>query len=179
MKTAFVLICAAILLLTFATPVMAENVKMKDNPKCKNWDQLIGKWSWELEARESPTGPVERISGTEEYEWMYDGMFIKRQVQRTNVAQGAIEIIAYDPILKTHVSAAFHKTGQRWLGNSGGWKQRTLVKNVTHYIPDGQVLPETCVLSYSSDFTSLMVECKRYSEGQWWVAFKGKGTKLK
>jgi hypothetical protein len=177
MRTAFVLICASILLLALAAPLMADGVKMKDNPKCKQWHSWMGEWKAEVEDRETPGGVWQKLSIEVKREWILEGTVVKTSGRNSN-GVSFIELTTYDPKLQTHIFSGFDSNGGHIVGTSGGWDGMSFTGNWKRTTPEGAVLPGSCTFNFSSDFKSLTLECQLFTDGKWWVGRKGKATKI-
>ena len=178
MRNAFIFTCAAILLLAFASPVMAENVKMKDNPKCKQWHSFNGEWTEEVEYRDSPTSAWKKGTLKYQSEWILGGSFAQIKGQDHKGAS-FINKYGYDAHLETHVGGGFDSHGGRWTIALGGWSGTNWSDNWTAFSPDGKVTFGRCTFEYNSDFTSQTGECQTFTDGKWWTDRKIKGTKVK
>ena len=155
---------------------MAENVKMKDNPKCKQWHSWIGEWKAEVEDRETPEGVWQKRSVEVKREWILEGTVVKTSGRSSN-GVSFVELTTYDPTLQTHIFSGFDSSGGRHVGTSGGFDGKSFTGNWTKKTPDGKVRPGRCTLNFSSDFTSLTVECQLFTDGKWWISRKGKASK--
>jgi hypothetical protein len=178
MRTTLILVTALILLLAFTSSVMAQNVKMKDNPKCEQWHSVGGEWTGEGEFRTGPDEPWTKVTGKLQVDWILDGSFIQARGQNS-FGVSFISTIGYDARLKTHVSSAFNSSGGRAMVTSGGWSGTTLTLNFTHFSPDGRVTPLRATLEYNSDFKSATARWESFTDGKWWTSEKGKQTKVK
>jgi hypothetical protein len=176
MRNAFVSICAAILLIAFSSPVMAETVKMKDNSKCKQWHSWIGQWKWEGEDRETTEGVWQKRSLEVKREWILEGTVVKTSGRFSN-GVSFVELTTYDPSLQTHIFSGFDSSGGHTEGTSGGWDGNSFTGNWTTTTPEGKVCPGRCTFNFSSDFTSLTMECQLFTDGKWWVSRKGNASK--
>ena len=119
MKNAFVVVIMSIFLLAFSGPVMADSVKMKDNPKCKQWHSVIGQWSQDVEYRDSPGTEWTKRTARLHFEWILDGSFVQMKGQNSE-GRSFLNTFGYDDRLGTEVGGGFQNKGFRWILNSGG-----------------------------------------------------------
>ena len=176
MRKALVLICAAILLIAFSSPVMAEHVKMKDNPKSKGWHSMVGEWSADVEFRETASGAWQKGSAEVTLEWILEGTVVKTS-GRNHKGVSFVDLTTYDPRLKTHIFSGFDSMGGHVVGTSGDWDGTSYTGNWTSTTPDGETIPGRCSFNFSSDFASAAIECQLFTEGKWWTNRKTKSSK--
>ena len=181
MRTAFVLICASLLLFAFTSPLMAENVKMKENPKCKNWNSMIGTWKIEEQRRLNPEEEWFNVSNQFKFEWILGGSFIQIAFhEKTDVGElSGVEISGYDEGMSTHFSSFFSSDGSSGGVTSGDWDDTTYAVNWTTYNPDGTRIVGRCNWKQAPDFKSTTGICDRFTDGKWWTFRKAKGNKVK
>jgi len=178
MKDAFVFICASILLFMLSGPAMAENVKMKDNPNCRQWHSVTGEWTMDGKSRLSRADDWKIGTEKSQIEWILDGSFVQIKGQDSD-GVSSMKTMGYDARLATHVGAGFTSLGIRAVWTSGGWSGTTWTENLTIFLPDGKVFPLRCTVEHNLDYTSATGECQAFTDGKWWTALKGKSTKVK
>ena len=130
MRNPLVLVCMGMLLLAFTTALMADGVKMKDNPKCKNWHSIIGEWTFEVEYKTSPEGSWSKGSGSLRRSWDLAGTISKNEGPNY-LGDSFAELNAYDARLQTHIFYGFTSSGDRWIGGSADWDGNAITGNWT------------------------------------------------
>ncbi len=170
-------IVTSILLLATSGPVKGQ--VMKDNPKCKNWNSVVGAWIWEEESRERPGGEwIKVTNGRWQASWLFDGTFLQWRGENDN-GVNFFHVFAYDTLNKTHKSAGFTSNGWRWTVTSADWSGTTFTANWIDYTPEGIPVSGRCVWDYAPDFNSATTLCDQFTGGTWWTFHRFKGRKEK
>jgi hypothetical protein len=176
MKDTFVLVFVSILFFACTGPTVAQEIKLI--PELKEWEPLLGKWTSEMEFRESPDGAWEKES--ESFEVHSGGFFVEFSVtdQIGGEKTSLIEIVGYDPLKNTCVSSFFGSDGSRGTATSIGWSGTTQTANFTTVTAEREVQVNRSVWEYSSDFKSAAGTIEQFNDGKWWVVAKFKDTKV-
>lgn len=177
MRSSTIFFGVSVLLVTLTAPIMAQ--KMKDNPKCQNWNSVAGEWKWEVKSKESPSGNWQSgPGGTWKAGWLYEGNFFQWQAQN-NDGSSFLHIFGYDRLLETHTSAGVTSEGWRWTVTSGDWNGDIFTANWVDVTPEGTRINGRCMWEFSGDYSSATVTCDQFTEGQWWNFRDFKGTKIR
>jgi hypothetical protein len=173
MKDAFVLVVTAVLFFACTGPTVAQEVPL--TPEMKKWEPLLGKWSYELEVRESPTAAWKKESGTEEYR---SGGFYLEIRGLGLEGSSRIEIVGYDPIQRGYISSTFMSNGGRANVTSMDWSGTTLTLQWNFVTAEREVQIRRNTWEVSADFKSITGTLERFTDGEWWICGKAKGTKF-
>lgn len=177
MKDAFVLFVTSILFFACTGPTVAQEIEL--SPELKNWEPVLGKWSYEVELRESPTAAWKK--GSQVLEIRSGGFFL--ELRGTGEIGGQesswMEIAGYDPIQKSYISSFFVSDGMRGHVTSMDWSGTTLRVNFTRVTAERETQIGRVIWEHSSDFKSLSGAFELFTDGEWWTSRKIKGTKLK
>lgn len=86
----------------------------KPGPEHKRLDYFVGKWTSEVEMKQSPFGPAGKFTSTDHNEWMPGGFFLVLH----SVGKGAmgemseLAVMGYDPEEKVYTYHAFNSMGE-------------------------------------------------------------------
>lgn len=82
-------------------------------PEHKRMERMVGQWSYQGEAKESPLGPAGKISGSETCEWFQGGFAVICRSKGTG-PKGSVTgmgVMSYDPMQKTYTYYAVSSLG--------------------------------------------------------------------
>ena len=176
MKNALIVVGVSILILACTGPATAQEIEL--SPELKNWEPVLGKWSYEVEFRESPTSEWKK--GSLIWEFRSGGFFV--EIRKTGELGGpkhsGIEIFGYDPFKRTYVSSFFNSNGIRGGVTSMDWSGTTLNVNATIATAERETFPIRVSWEHSSDFKSVMATFETFTDGTWWISRKMQGSKV-
>jgi hypothetical protein len=148
------------------------------SPQMKKWEPLIGKWSYEVEERESPTADWKKGSWSAEFR--SGGFFV--EIRGTGDLGGQkvswIEIRGYDPVQRGYISTFFFSNGSRGDVTSMDWSGTTLTTNFNFVTAERETQTWRHTMEHSPDFKSSTGTYEMFTDGNWWTVLKVKGTKV-
>ena len=174
MKNALIVVGVSILILACTGPATAQEIEL--SPEMKVWEPILGKWSGEEEIRESPSGNWTKNSS--EWEIRSGGFFL--EIRGTSGIGGSswIEVIGYDPLQSGYISSSFLSDGARAFVTAMDWSGTTLNLSWTLVTADREVQVRRNTWEHSADFKLVTGTFERFTDGEWWVCRKVKGTKV-
>ncbi len=165
-----------ILIITFTGPVMAQEAPIPD--QIKKFEPVVGHWKLELELRNRPADPWEKLSAEWEWKWALDGRCLLLEGHNSR-GNSFVEFLGYDPQVNTVISSGFNIKGAKWSVKSSGWDGTVINVNVAATVPDGtRTLIRRSTWVYSPDFKSFTAIEEEFTDGKWWINRKVKGTKV-
>jgi hypothetical protein len=147
-------------------------------PELKPYEPFLGKWTGELETRESPIG--DWVKGPWTWDVRSGGFFVEFRVtsELGGRETSGIEILGYGPIKRTFVSTSFRSDGSRGVATSEGWNGTTLGVNWTNFTADREVEVRRATWDFSPDFKSVTLTGEQFTDGKWWVSDKANNVKV-
>jgi hypothetical protein len=171
-------IALSVMVLVFAVAVLAQMSASQPGPDYKKLEVWAGNWSFQGDAKDSPSGPTYKLDWTWQGRLMPGGFFL--EIHGTWNGQSSedryLEIIGYDPIKKTYMGYVFHNSGTLEIYSST-FGDRSCIENGTDQSPDGKTAKWRHVWKFSPDWMSVSGICEVETDGIWWTAFDVKGVK--
>ena len=175
MKDVLVVVVTSVLFLVCTVPTVAQGIELI--PELKPYGPILGKWTSEMESRESPDGDWQK--GSESYEVRSGGFFV--EFRGTDEIGGEktpwIEVVGYDPVMRTLVSSFYRSDGT--MGRvSSEWNGTALTVQFIRLTPEREVQIRHVTWEYSSDFKSVTGTVEQFNDGKWWAVEKYKESKV-
>ena len=148
----------------------AQGEAPKPGPELKKLEVAIGAWQFEGQVHPSAFGPGGRIAGTERYEWLPGGFFMKLQRDAKGPMGDfkTLIVFGYDPAARQYTGTAFDSSGaytSATVSIEGPiWRWRAQGRSGT-----GGAAYERCTITYGLSRMSMEVACDASSDGTTWV----------
>ena len=114
MKTPFLLLIGATILLGIAPSVRAQTEAPKPAPELKKLDYFVGTWTVEGEIKPGLMGAGGKFTGTNRVQWMDGGFFLVTQSEFSGAMGKGAEtaFMGYDSSDKTYTYDSFNTFGE-------------------------------------------------------------------
>ncbi len=176
MKRKYIAICAFILL--FFVMAKAQPPAPRPAPERSNGDLMVGDWTMEGTAKDSPTKQEYRVAWKLHGSRILGGSFV--QVDQTWKGNGpeehSLEIVSYNPAKETHASYGFSDDGSVWVGTAT-YNSGTVVETGVTTTADGKNSKWRGTYIYSPDGMAVSGTEESEQAGAKWTSFTVKGTK--
>ena len=171
----------AVALVVLLLAVAAQAQAPKPAPELKGLEPLIGNWTIDAQAKDSPSEPEYKLAWTLQCRWILGGFFA--EVNHTWKSQRwettSLEILGYDPIKKHYVSRGFGSDGGTWAATAT-FKDGIFAITATLVNAEGKPsMTGRNTFTFSPDRMSFSLKGEEEKDGTWWTSMTGKGVKAK
>jgi len=177
MRTTWRVAALSVIAVTVSVCTLAQPVT--PTPQMKPWDRLVGKWVNQEELRLKPDGPWQKASSYWEIRWLNGGFFLETPGGMT-MPDGQrlswVQVYGYDPARKVQFTSYYQNNGVLGTG-TWEWSGTTTKEDGVEVAPDGAKNTYRCVFVMSADYRTSEGTCEWFTNGNWWVFRKVKGTK--
>jgi len=176
-----IMIVVGMMILVVAVALNAQAPAPKPGPEHQKMYVWLGDWTWDEEARDSPSGPWYRTPGSMQVRLMQGGFFIEFRWKSNIKGQevSGVEIEGYDPIKKVNLTSFFASNGARGGVTSAVYKGNVEEVSYAEMSADGKKIEARCTWNFAADALSVSGSCEQLTDGKWWPFRRSKGTKVK
>jgi hypothetical protein len=169
-------VCVAVLV--FSVALQAQTSGSQPSPEHKKLEVWAGNWTFQGEAKDSPSGPSYKIDCSWQGRWLPGGFFL--EIHGTWKGQSGedhyLEILGYDPVKKTYFGYVFFESGSLEIYTST-FNDRSCLESGTDYSRDGEAIKWRHAWNFSPDWMAVSGKCEVEADGKWWTSFEAKGVK--
>ena len=108
------IVVAGVVAVLFGTGIVAaQTPPAKPGPEHKRMERMVGRWSYQGEAKASPLGPAGKITGSETCEWFQGGFGVVCRAKATGPKGPAttMSVMSYDAARKAYTYYAISSLG--------------------------------------------------------------------
>ena len=171
---------SGIVALLFGTViVVAQTPPPKPGPEHKRLERMVGRWSYEGEAKASPLGPGGKVTGTETCEWFQGGFGVVCRSKGTGPKgpMTGMNVMSYDTGQKTYTYYAISSQGDN-IFVRGSVKGNVWTFEDTMQADGKSMKVRATVTEESPTVSAFKLEIGP-ADGQMMVVEEGKSTKQK
>ncbi len=169
---------AAILLI--ASVAYAQTKPPQPGSEHKKMLIWVGNWTFTEEARDSASAPWDKVAVSCQNRPL-GGFFVEARCKINTKGReiNHVEIFAFDPLKKTHVTSFFNSDGGSGGVTSGAYVDNKWEFKYTSVDANAKSLEARCSWIFGPDAMSISGSCERLTDGKWDLFRKLTGTKTK
>jgi hypothetical protein len=157
------------IVLVFAVSIWAQTTAPKPGPEINKFGIFSGHWTYAIEYKAGPLGPASKATGELTIKKILGGFFYQNQATEKGPAgvSQVMEIVGYEPVIKTLFSNEFHSDGTMFNGmytsNGNVW---TYTGKAT---VEGKPIAVKNVLTLAADMMTVMAKGEISTDGKTWI----------